>query len=78
MSRGFYECEKCNILIRVESKSKQHNGTMQRKIIHKCPSCYGEIKNIPETRFNNVNFSIFIRINRKYYKKIVNMGVKFL
>jgi len=76
--RGFYRCKKCKILIKVKTMSVFLSGMKARKIIHKCPHCMGKIEGISEKYFNDKKQKLYLSIKRTFYKKQINIGIKYL
>lgn len=74
--RGFYKCKKCKLMICTETMILVDNAHVRKKI-SKCPHCFGSLINISKRTFENKKYKLFLNIRRKYYKKIIEMGVKY-
>ena len=81
--QGYYNCEKCNIVIDVFTTSRSAKAKSIKVKIPKCPHCNGKVKEIEYEDFEKAKPRTFLRVIRTYnFKHVGNrniaMKVKFL
>lgn len=72
---GCYKCKKCQVHIRVLSKS-HHQGLTYSKIINKCPQCNSDIEVIDYSKFDKVKHDLWINATKNKIKYSLKFPVE--